>query len=162
MKHLLFTLILCLTTFCYSQNDTLICFVDIISNTPFENDSLIIDEISKITGVQIKVETFKNRHVDGAIDSLIMYSFNSSWVEIYSANSEQWIYNMRLSSSELKTKFGVGVSVSVFDIIGLEQCYNFNKEIKVLVLSELEGVTSLVFEFDNQLIKSISYSGYAD
>jgi hypothetical protein len=143
-------------------NDTLICYLDILSNTPFENDSLIIETIKELPGVQKDVKTYKNRHVDNAIDSVITYSFNSSRVQVYKTDNEQWVYNMSLTSPELKTKFGIGVNNKISNITGIDNCNNIDSGLRVLILSELEGLTSLVFTIEKGIVKKVEYSGYAD
>ncbi len=130
-----------------------------------ENDSILdkmnskLYEFVKNPKFKVEKETFKNRYVDGVIDTVKTYTFDNTSIIFYKTASEEWIYDAKIANSEFEliALLKIGIERKLFEKI-IQTKTNSN----LVKIGNLEQTSVFVFKFKDDILQEIIYEGYID
>lgn len=137
----------------------------IISEQFIQNDSLLsllesdLNKLALNPKFELKIEPKTNPHDITITDTIKTLTFDKSKIYSYQATNWESIYNVEIGNSEFYFLDFLKVGIQKE---ALENKLKMELETNIIRIGNLEQTSVFTFQFENDILKKIFYTGYVD
>lgn len=133
------------------------------SSNPFKLQTPIVKNLFKSQYTSVDTLLFNNRHVDNQVDTMFIFKYGSSFIEIYKNSSEEFIQSGFSNSDFLNLKHGLTFGMSKSEFITLlsniDSISNSHNNFRI---HNTETTQNVNIKFVKNKLEYIHYEGYLD
>lgn len=132
------------------------------TTNPFDLGENPLERLISIHNVKADFKTYKNRHVENQIDTVFQINIEADYFEVYKTASENWLTIAKVVTENFQTRQGVKVGMTKSEVKKQLNLISTEKLPDHLRLQNLEVLEWFDFEFKNDRLETINFTGYID